>query len=139
MKSSRCPFCNLDERHPTESNDVAVALDDAHPVTEGHSLIVPRRHIATWFDATSEEQQAILDLVERVKQRLDDERHPDGYNIGFNVGEAAGQTVMHLHIHVIPRYAGDVDDPTGGVRLVIPDRGNYQRPGFVPGSKGGTR
>jgi len=139
MTSPSCSFCDLDDRTPTDSNDVAVALADAYPVTDGHTLIVSRRHVATWFDATAEEQQGILELVDRVRQRLDHEHHPDGYNVGFNVGEAAGQTIMHLHVHVIPRYAGDVDDPTGGVRLVIPDCGNYRRPDFVPRSKGDVR
>ena len=94
-------------------------------MTRGHTLVVPFREVPTWFEATQEEQAAILELVDRVKEQLDAELHPDGYNVGFNVGEAAGQTVMHLHVHVIPRYRGDVPDPRGGVRHVIPERGNY--------------
>ncbi len=94
--------------------------------------MIPRRHFDSWFSATEEERSALMTLVDDVRARLDDELHPDGYNIGINVGEAAGQTVMHLHIHVIPRFGGDVDDPAGGVRFVIPARGNYRRPGHIP-------
>ena len=107
------------------SNALAFAIRDGFPVSPGHTLIVPRRLVATWFDATREEQVAMLELVDLVKAQLDAELHPDGYNIGINAGSAAGQTVMHLHLHLIPRFAGDVPDPRGGVRHVIPDRGNY--------------
>ncbi len=95
--------------------------------------MIPFRHVATWFDATRPEQEAIFALVDVIKKRLDQGVRfpdgsvhiPDGYNVGFNAGQAAGQTVMHLHVHVIPRYAGDMQDPRGGVRHVIPDKGNY--------------
>jgi diadenosine tetraphosphate (Ap4A) HIT family hydrolase len=98
--------------------------------------VIPRRHVASWFDATSDERSALLALVDDVRAALEGENAPAGYNIGINVGEAAGQTVMHLHVHVIPRFAGDVDDPAGGVRFVIPGRGNYRRPGHLPRAKG---
>jgi diadenosine tetraphosphate (Ap4A) HIT family hydrolase len=111
---------------------LAVAIRDAFPVSPGHTVVIPRRHVASWFDATPDERVALMALVDEVKAKLDAEFHPDGYNIGINVGEAAGQTVMHLHVHVIPRFAGDVDDPRGGVRFVIPARGNYRRPGHIP-------
>ncbi len=107
------------------SNDLAFALRDNFPVSPGHTLVVPRRLVATWFEATRQEQVAILDLVDVVKTALDAELMPDGYNVGFNAGLAAGQTVMHLHLHVIPRFTGDVADPRGGVRHVMPGRGNY--------------
>nr|WP_153822551.1 DEAD/DEAH box helicase family protein [Polyangium spumosum] len=112
------------------SNALAFAVPDLYPVSPGHTLVIPRRLIATWFDATPEEQAAIFQLVDEVKRKIDAELSPDGYNIGINAGEAAGQTVMHMHVHVIPRYRGDVDDPRGGVRHVIPGKGNYleQRP-----------
>ncbi|MEW6490667.1 MAG: HIT domain-containing protein, partial [Thermodesulfobacteriota bacterium] len=114
-------------------NALAVAFRDGYPVNPGHTLIIPRRHVATWFEATREEQVAVLDLLDEVKARLDAELKPDGYNGGFNAGVAAGQTVPHLHLHLIPRFDGDVDDPTGGVRFVIPARGNYRRGGgFLP-------
>ena len=123
----RCPFCELPAEDRTWSGELVFAFRDRYPVSPGHTLIVPERHVATWFDATGEEQRALLDAVHEVKAQLDRELapRPDGYNVGFNAGEAAGQTVMHLHVHVIPRYRGDMDDPRGGVRHVIPSKGNY--------------
>ena len=132
---SGCPFCNPAPGSTFAENALAVALFDAYPVSPGHALIVPRRHIASWFEASAAEREALMALVDEVKERLDRDRPPDGYNIGVNVGAAAGQTVMHLHLHLIPRFTGDVDDPAGGVRFVIPARGNYKRPGFVPHAK----
>jgi len=88
-------------------------------------LLIPFRHIASLFDTTNEEQIALLALVREAKTLLDEHFHPDGYNVGVNVGKTAGQTVMHLHVHVIPRYAGDVDDPRGGVRGAIPEKRVY--------------
>lgn len=126
------PFLALPETAWVASNALAFAVRDRFPVSPGHTLIVPRRLVATWFEASREEHLAILDLVDAVKRSLDAELHPDGYNVGFNAGEAAGQTVMHLHVHVIPRYRGDVDDPRGGVRYVIPARANYLAPGGLP-------
>ncbi|SES91353.1 DEAD/DEAH box helicase family protein [Stigmatella erecta] len=130
------PFLALPPTAYIARNGLAFAIRDAYPVTPGHTLIIPFRHIATWFDATREEQNAILDLVDDIKRQLDSgvphpggtDRIPDGYNVGFNAGKAAGQAVMHLHVHVIPRYAGDVDDPhSSGVRHVIPEKGSYPR------------
>jgi diadenosine tetraphosphate (Ap4A) HIT family hydrolase len=120
-------FLTLPESAWVASNDLCFAIRDASPVTEGHTLVIPKRAIATWFDATDEERVAIFALVDVVKAALDASLHPDGYNVGFNAGRAAGQTVFHLHVHVIPRRHGDVDDPRGGVRHVIPSRGNYLR------------
>ena len=127
---SPCPFCRLaPEPSPGSSGSSALvfALRDRYPVSPGHTLLIPRRHIPTWFEATKEEQLALLDAVREVKEELDRELDPppDGYNVGFNVGEAAGQTVMHLHVHLIPRYRGDMEDPRGGVRGVIPERQKY--------------
>jgi diadenosine tetraphosphate (Ap4A) HIT family hydrolase len=119
------PFLELPSSAWIASNELAFAIPDRYPVSPGHTLIVPRRLVATWFDATPEERTAIFELVDEVKRRLDEEKHPDGYNVGFNAGQAAGQTVMHLHVHVIPRYRGDMEDPRGGVRHVIPGKGNY--------------
>ena len=119
------PFLALPESAHLAANALAFAVRDAFPVSPGHTLVVPRRLVATWFDATRDEQHAILALVDTLKHALDAEFRPDGYNVGFNAGEAAGQTVLHLHIHVIPRYAGDVPDPRSGVRHVIPGKGNY--------------
>lgn len=125
MSPVSSPFLDRPRSDWVASNSQAFAIKDLYPVTRGHTLVVPFREVPTWFEATQEEQAAILELVDRVKEQLDAELHPDGYNVGFNVGEAAGQTVMHLHVHVIPRYRGDVPDPRGGVRHVIPERGNY--------------
>jgi len=120
------PFLERAESDWIASNALAFAIEDRYPVSPGHALVVPRRPIATWFEASRDERQAIFDLVDEVKQLLDARTpSPDGYNIGINSGAAAGQTVMHLHVHVIPRYQGDVPDPTGGVRHVIPGKGNY--------------
>ncbi len=106
-------------------NDLAFAIPDAFPVSRGHTLVVPHSPAQTWTEATREERIALMDLVEEVRGILQRVHDPDGFNIGINVGEAAGQTVMHLHVHVIPRYAGDVEEPRGGVRHVIPGRGLY--------------
>jgi len=103
-------------------------LPDAYPVSPGHTLVVTRRVVPTWFEATPAEQAAVWALVAEVKAHLDRTHAPAGYNVGFNAGAAAGQTVFHLHVHVIPRYEGDVPDPRGGVRLAIPHKGNYLAP-----------
>jgi diadenosine tetraphosphate (Ap4A) HIT family hydrolase len=118
-------FTDIDPSYWTASNDLAFAIRDRYPVSTGHTLVITKREVPTWFEATPEEQRAVMALVDEVKQALDREFTPAGYNVGFNAGEAAGQTVMHLHVHVIPRYAGDMDDPRGGVRHVIPGKGNY--------------
>jgi len=86
---------------------------------------VTRRHVANWFEATTDEQQALTSAIAEVKREIEKTHRPDGYNVGFNAGEAAGQTVFHLHVHVIPRYAGDTPEPRGGVRGVIPGKGAY--------------
>jgi diadenosine tetraphosphate (Ap4A) HIT family hydrolase len=123
---TECPFCDFKHFRVIHGNDLAVALRDEYPVSKGHTLILPRRHVCSWFDATENERSAMLELIDRVRERIEaTEPRPDGYNIGINDGEAAGQTIMHLHVHLIPRYRGDVEDPRGGVRHVIPGRGNY--------------
>ncbi len=114
------------------ANEAAFAVFDRYPVTPGHTLVIPRRVVATWWEATPAERTALLTLVDDVKAILDERHAPDGYNVGFNAGAAAGQTVDHLHLHVIPRHAGDTSDPTGGVRGVIPGKANYLEPGPVP-------
>lgn len=130
------PFLSASPERWVASNDLAFALRDNFPVSPGHTLVVPRREVATWFDATREEQVAILELVDVVKAQLDAELQPAGYNVGFNAGVAAGQTVMHLHVHVIPRFTGDVEDPRGGVRHVVPGKGNYLVAGFEAAGSG---
>jgi len=105
------------------SNKLAFAIRDRDPVSEGHTLVIPRRLVTDFFGTSEAERIALFALVDEVKRALDASHRPDGYNVGFNAGEAAGQTVFHLHLHVIPRYRGDVTDPRGGVRHVIPGRG----------------
>lgn len=123
-----CPFCGGDHNAPI-GNDFAFACFDKYPVNRGHLLILPRRHVATWFDATADERVALLALLDEGRRLLDERYSPDGYNIGINVGEVAGQTIPHLHIHLIPRYRGDCDNPRGGVRGVIPSRQSYPQDG----------
>ncbi|WP_457567732.1 HIT family protein [Desulfurobacterium sp.] len=122
-----CPFCRREELPIVLSNKHSFAIFDRYPVTPGHMLIIPVRHVSSWFDITREERDSILELIEEGKKLLDANFHPDGYNIGINIGKAAGQTIFHLHVHLIPRYEGDIDDPTGGVRGVIPERRIYKR------------
>jgi diadenosine tetraphosphate (Ap4A) HIT family hydrolase len=132
--NSDCPFCNLDKSRVIIANDDAIAFHDGFPVTPGHSLIVPKRHISSFFEATREEQTALFDLLAEMRQlllnpplsgKVGSLSLPDGFNIGINDGSAAGQTVMHLHIHLIPRYSGDTDDPRGGVRWIMPRTAPY--------------
>ena len=117
-------FLDHDSESWVESNELAFAIRDASPVSPGHTLVIPRRKIVVWWEASPTLRLAMFELVDDVKRRLDAEFAPDGYNVGFNAGSAAGQTVDHLHIHVIPRFDGDVPDPRGGVRHVIPERGS---------------
>lgn len=121
-----CPFCKVEsERELIASTPLSIAFFDGFPVSPGHTLIIPRRHVASFFDLTKDEQKDMLTLADNVKSILDDKYHPDGYNVGVNVGEAAGQSVLHVHLHLIPRYKGDVSNPRGGVRGVIPSKQNY--------------
>lgn len=131
------PFLSIPESRWVASNAHAFAIRDGFPVSPGHTLVIPRRLVATWFEATAEEQRAIFELVDVVRRGLDAELHPHGYNIGINVGAAAGQTVFHLHVHVIPRFTGDMADPRGGVRHVIPGKGNYLTGQAKPLATGG--
>lgn len=121
------PFLEIPSREWIASNALAFAVFDGFPVSAEHSLVITKRLVRTWFDATPDEQAALMELVNVVKEKLDEtlQPKPDGYNVGFNSGDAAGQTVPHLHVHVIPRYTGDVEDPRGGVRHVIPGKANY--------------
>jgi diadenosine tetraphosphate (Ap4A) HIT family hydrolase len=121
-------FSSIPADSKIASNDLAFAIRDKYPVTDGHSLVIPNREFATWWEATPDERTALFSLVDEVRDELLAAFSPDGFNIGINSGEAAGQTVDRLHIHVIPRYRGDVEDPTGGVRHVIPDKANYLTP-----------
>jgi diadenosine tetraphosphate (Ap4A) HIT family hydrolase len=106
-------------------NDKAIWLQDGFPVSPGHSLLIPKRHIASFFEATVEERVALLALLDQAHEAVQESNAPDGFNIGVNVGVAAGQTVPHLHIHLIPRYMGDQEDPRGGVRKIFPEKAVY--------------
>lgn len=126
MTETICPFCEPDlERTILLETERAFGLLDKFPVSNGHTLIIPKRHCEDYFDLSIEEQSACWELLSEVKKLLVDQFNPDGFNVGINVGEAAGQTVGHVHIHLIPRYKGDVEEPRGGVRGVIPEKRNY--------------
>jgi diadenosine tetraphosphate (Ap4A) HIT family hydrolase len=120
-----CPFCTLPQERIIDSNELALVIRDGYPVSPGHTLVIPKRHIGSWFEITQAEQQALLDLLAKAKVVLETEFKPDGYNIGINDGPTAGQTVPHLHMHLIPRYKGDQEDPRGGVRWIIPEKAKY--------------
>ena len=115
-----CPFCDPDPSRVFHAGTHVLGLWDAFPVSPGHALLVPRRHVAGWFDASDEERRELADAVSAARSAILRDHEPDGFNVGVNVGRAAGQSVFHLHVHVIPRYAGDVAEPLGGVRGVIP-------------------
>ena len=121
-----CPFCNPDsERELIVESATAYAMFDKFPVSKGHALIIPKKHCANYFDLTFKEQSACIFMLNKVKEILLTQFNPDGFNVGINISEAAGQTVPHVHIHLIPRYKGDIENPRGGVRGVIPNKQNY--------------
>ncbi len=119
---STCPFCTPDPTRIVARDQLTVVLRDAYPVTEGHSLVVPARHLASLFDLSPAEFHAVWQAVAMTRRALSDDPTVAGVNIGLNDGVAAGQTVPHAHVHVIPRRTGDVADPRGGVRWVVPER-----------------
>lgn len=123
--SAGCPFCNRSRLEILAEDALTFVIRDKYHVSQGHTLIVSKRHFESYFDATEEERRALEGALFAMKWQLDEEYHPQGYNIGINVGASAGQTVMHMHVHLIPRYSGDVSDPRGGVRNAIPGRGRY--------------
>lgn len=124
---NNCLFCkwkNQKELFFLE-NELVFAIFDNFAVSKGHLLFITKRHIKDFFETTKEERQAIFDLIDEAKKIIDEMFQPTGYNIGMNCGESAGQSIMHLHVHLIPRYDGDVENPRGGVRGVIPNKQNY--------------
>lgn len=125
MTGSNCPFCQLDAACIVFSDDVTLVIRDAFPVSPGHTLIIPRRHVGSFFELTPPERASMFELLTQAKAELDGTLQPDGFNIGINDGAAAGQTVPHLHLHLIPRYRGDTPDPRGGVRWVLPAKAKY--------------
>ena len=126
--SERCPFCNIAAARILQESALAIALSDAFPVSRGHCLVIPRRHVRSWFETSEDERREMLRLLDDAREALRQAGGPDGFNIGINDGAAAGQTVPHLHVHLIPRYTGDARDPRGGVRWVLPERADYWSP-----------
>lgn len=125
MEKLTCPFCSLPNERIIDSNSSGVAIRDGFPISPGHTLVIPNRHIGSFFELSEMERSDLFKLIDHAKNVLDAEFHPDGYNLGINDGKAAGQTVPHLHIHLIPRYIGDIEDPRGGVRWIISDKADY--------------
>jgi diadenosine tetraphosphate (Ap4A) HIT family hydrolase len=125
MSENTCPFCTLPANRIVLENSDGIVIDDGFPISPGHTLIIPRRHMGSFFDLSETERNSLLSLLEDAKRRLDKEFRPDGYNIGINDGSSAGQTVPHLHIHLIPRFHGDREDPRGGVRWIISEKADY--------------
>jgi diadenosine tetraphosphate (Ap4A) HIT family hydrolase len=123
--SETCPFCAPPQDRIWLDHSTGIVLWDAFPISEGHALVVPKQHVASIYDLPMESQAAMWQLVVDVRSRLQEKHQPDGFNIGLNDGVAAGQTVMHAHIHVIPRWDDDVPDPRGGIRWVIPEKARY--------------
>jgi diadenosine tetraphosphate (Ap4A) HIT family hydrolase len=120
-----CPFCSLPDARILARNAHGVLIRDGYPVSPGHSLVIPVRHVDSFFDLSHDEREGLMQLLADARLGLAAEFAPDGRNIGINDGEAAGRTVPHLHIHLIPRYNGDRADPRGGVRWVIPEKAKY--------------
>ncbi len=121
----KCPFCNPSPSDIKFSNELCYAREDAFPVSPGHMLIIPFRHIADFFEIKDDERMAMFELLWLVRDRALEALSPGGFNVGVNAGEVAGQTVMHVHLHLIPRFKGDVADPRGGVRWIIPAKARY--------------
>jgi diadenosine tetraphosphate (Ap4A) HIT family hydrolase len=125
-KSEGCPFCDLPKDRTIEQNELAFIIRDRYPVTPLHTLVIPKRHVSGWFDLGTSELKACNDLLLWAKDAIrEEDASVAGFNVGINIGEAAGQTIFHCHIHLIPRRHGDVENPRGGVRHIIPGKGNY--------------
>lgn len=124
-EKNQCPFCDPEPDKLWFEDEVGRVVRDAFPISKGHTLVVPRFHVSSFYDLQPDVQAALWKLVAEVRTRLSDEFKPDAFNIGLNDGEAAGQTVLHAHIHVIPRWNNDVSDPRGGIRWIIPDKARY--------------
>jgi diadenosine tetraphosphate (Ap4A) HIT family hydrolase len=123
MSNQSCPFCTIEEK--VIENDLAFAIFDKYPVNKGHLLIIPKRHVSDFFETTFDEREAFNELLEEGKSLLEEKYNTQGYNVGINCGETAGQTIFHVHVHLIPRYEGDMENPAGGVRGVIPEKQKY--------------
>jgi len=121
----QCPFCHVPEHRTLDANEWGLVVRDAFPVSPGHTLIIARRHVLSFFELQDDERAGLFELVSRARNDLVDYAPPDAFNIGINDGSAAGQTIPHLHIHLIPRYQGDRADPRGGVRWIFPEKADY--------------
>ena len=123
-----CLFCNIEKSGCVHENELAYASYDSYPVTEHHCLIIPKRHIKDYFDLSNKELVACNDLIQIVKDEIT-KKDPSikGFNLGTNIGKVSGQSILHCHLHLIPRREGDVDNPQGGVRSVIPNKQHYKR------------
>lgn len=124
MKEKSCPFCNSEE-DIILNNEHCFAMYDRYPASPGHALIISRRHVRNYFELNEQEKAACFDLLDKIKTKLEGKFKPDGWNIGINCGSVAGQTVYHFHCHLIPRYKGDMEDPSGGVRHSVEGKGYY--------------
>ena len=122
---AQCPFCSLPKERVWFDSQDSLAILDGFPLTPGHTLVIPKRHVVSVFELPQEELNHLSAVVAKVRKILKAKYQPDAFNIGINDGLAAGQTVTHAHIHVIPRKAGDVPDPRGGIRWIIPDKAKY--------------
>lgn len=128
MNKEDCLFCdrkNAQSHRVFAENDLAYARWDNYPVNEGHAEVVPKEHIDSFFELADQHVLALYELVKKARLIIDEQYHPDGFNIGLNDNEAAGRTIPHVHLHLIPRYKGDVENPRGGIRHIIPGKGNY--------------
>jgi diadenosine tetraphosphate (Ap4A) HIT family hydrolase len=123
--SKTCPFCSSLGSRVYLENELALAILDSFPISEGHSLIIPRRHVSSIFEIQKNELLSLFNLLADARNKLTEQFSPDGFNIGINDNEAAGQTINHVHIHLIPRYKGDQEDPRGGIRWIFPDKAKY--------------
>ena len=123
-----CLFCNIKESDLVKENDLAYASYDSYPVSEGHCLIIPKRHVKDFFDLSNDEIIACNDLIKEIKNEIiKKDNSVKGFNVGSNAGKISGQSILHCHIHLIPRRPGDVENPQGGVRSVIPLKQHYKR------------
>jgi len=121
-----CLFCT-DPQGVSLDSELAYSARDTYGVSPGHTLVIPKRHVASFFELTPEEVADCMKLINEEKKNIDEQFSPNGYNIGVNIGSAAGQSIFHVHIHIIPRYEGDVENPQGGVRHVIAKKAHYKR------------
>ncbi len=128
VPGTTCAFCKLTPSRIIVESPLALVIRDKFPVSPGHTLIVPRRHVGSFFELTGDERSELLSLLISSRGQLAAEFGADGYNIGINDGAAAGQTVPHVHVHLIPRYRGDIPDPRGGVRWIFPGKADYWSP-----------